>query len=94
MLTYVDLLKVQELNSELHGTEWQKSTEYVDEYLHQDVFRADNGEVIEDFFYDMEVIVVLTRDERGAKYLRVYSTLSAAADHKEILTVRRPADDS
>ena len=88
ILKYVDMLIVQELNTQENSIAWQMSSALdTADYLHQEWFAAVDGETIEDSFYDLEVIIVKSRDTDSTRHLRVYEMLSP--DNNVIVDVHR-----
>ena len=79
-LKYLDLQAVEEINVQEKSKKWQKSVEesQLESYLHSFRFSVD-GATILDYFYDLEVLAVLTQDRNGSNSLRVYETLSGDA---------------
>ena len=50
------------------------------DYLNIFIFSGSDVATIENYFYDFEILVVLSRDKDGNRYLRVQETISAKAD--------------
>ena len=44
--------------------------------------------MIENYFYDLEILIVLTKDTSGNRFLRVYETLTP--DNKTLVDVNQP----